>query len=45
MTADEDAFDVTEAFDDGVNYGILDDDDDDADLDEPTDNEDVSLSS
>jgi hypothetical protein len=28
-----------------VNYGILDDDDDDADLDEPTDNEDVSLSS
>eukprot|EP00983_Pelagomonas_calceolata_P107381 1159338-Pelagomonas_calceolata.AAC.18 len=39
MTADEDAFDVTEAFDEGVDYGILDDDD----MDEPTDNEDPVL--
>lgn len=38
MTADEDAFDVTEAFDEGVDYGILDDDADDP----TTDNEDVS---
>jgi len=39
MTADEDAFDVTEAFDDHVDYGIL---DSDVDADEPTDYEDVS---
>ncbi|KAF5840678.1 hypothetical protein DUNSADRAFT_15920 [Dunaliella salina] len=39
MTADEDAFDVTEAFDEGVDYGILDDDDMDA-----PDHEDVLVS-
>lgn len=38
MTADEDAFDVTEAFDDGVDYGILDDDGD-----EPTDTDEVCV--